>query len=137
MAYADISEERRDQRRRRQPDQDVKLHGMDAEITHYEGDRVGAEAEVGGVAEREHAGIAEQEIESERRDGHDQAIGEQLCLISTDEMRQRQQDERNRDAADKLSEDGSLARQADDGGFHHALPNTPLGRTSSTKAAIR
>ena len=67
---------------------------MDAGIAQQERDRVGADTEKSGMAERQKAGIAEQEIETERGDRRDQAVGQELRLIEPDiEGKQRQRDE--------------------------------------------
>ena len=41
-------------------------------------DRVGADAEIGGVTEAQHAAIAHDQIEAERGDGEDHNAGEQV-----------------------------------------------------------
>src|SRR5262249_4478135 len=94
VADANIAEQHRSQRDDREADREIELHGMDIEVPQQERDRVGADAEEGGMAERQEAGITEQEIEAERGDGCDQAVGQELRLIEIDDLRdQRQREE--------------------------------------------
>jgi hypothetical protein len=109
---------------------------VDAGVAQQERDAVGADAEKGGMTERKEPGIAEQEIEAERRDGGDQPIGQELDLIEADIRRKQCQDhenERRRRCQHQLRAIGDYARLR----FHHALPNRPVGLTISTTAAIR
>ena len=48
----------------------------------HEGARVGAETEVGGVAEGDHARVAHDEIEREREQAVDEEIGEERELVA-------------------------------------------------------
>jgi hypothetical protein len=54
---------------------------MGAEMLRHERDTIGADAEVGRVSERQQPGIAEQQVEPERGDCRDQAVGQELNLI--------------------------------------------------------
>jgi hypothetical protein len=57
-------------------------------------DRVGANAEESGMPEGKESGIAEKQIEPERRNGGDQAICEELNLLKADKMgKQSQRDQ--------------------------------------------
>src|SRR5262249_45181735 len=90
----------------------------------------------GGMAERQQAGVAEQQIEAERGDRRDQAIGQKLHLIGIDERRQQ-----NKHEQDRRRRRGELARRAVPRRlqirFHHAVPNKPVGRTSTARGAIK
>src|SRR5262245_4910112 len=65
-------EQGRDQKRRRQCDEAV----MDA-VRRENADRIGAEPDEGGVAERDQRAVADDQIETERRDGEDHHPQEQ------------------------------------------------------------
>ena len=52
----------------RMPARRNSLHGVELEVLDDEGHRVGAHAEVGGVAEGQEAGVAQQQVEAERGD---------------------------------------------------------------------
>src|SRR5439155_10545271 len=78
-------------------------------------DGVGAHAEIGGVAERRQAGIAEDQVQAHREDREDQHLGEQPELVRRERERQDDEDERARD-------DGDRPR--------HGEPKRPVGRTA-------
>ena len=88
------------------------------------------------MAEREQPGVAEQQIEAERGDGGDQAVGQELRLIEADIGRQQRQHDEHDDRRRCQQQLGTVRDQAHVG-LHHALPNSPVGLTSSTTAAIR
>src|SRR5216684_484867 len=136
VAHANIAQQRRRDCDHRNPDQDVELHGMRAEVLDHEGNGVGADAEIGGMAEREQAGVAEQQVESERGDRRDQAVDQKLHLIGVDEARQQEQQQQDRRRRGGELEHGAIARSFEIG-LHHAVPNRPVGLTSSTRAAMR
>ena len=71
VAHAYEAEQRGDEQRAQEPAEDAQLHGLDAEVAHDERNRVSTHAEIGGMAERQQSGVAEQQIEAERRDGED------------------------------------------------------------------
>src|SRR5262249_40403557 len=128
------AEQRRHDRNGRNPDQDVEFHRKRAKILHHERNGVGADAEIGGMAERQQTGVAEQQVESERGDRRDQTVGEEPHLIDPDAAwRERQQEQDYRCRAGE-PEQRAIARRVC---LHHAVPNKPVGRTSSTPAAIR
>src|SRR5262245_59869295 len=108
---------------------------MNAGIAQQERDRIGADTEEGGMTERQQPGIAEQQIKTERGDGGDQAIGQKLRLVEADiGWQQRQQYEE--DSRRRQQQFGPIVDAADVG-CHHAVPNSPVGLTSSTTAAMR
>jgi hypothetical protein len=88
------------------------------------------------MSEREEPGIAEQKIEPERRNGGNQSIGKELDLIKPDEMRKQSQKRQNHDGCNEQQQFGAVAGRARLGA-HHALPNSPVGLTRSTIAAMR
>ena len=86
------------------------------------------------MTKRQQPGIAEQQIEPERGNGGDQTIDEQLRLVQADKRRQqREQDEDD----GRGGEQQQFGLHAADVGCHHAVPNSPVGLTSSTTAAMR
>ena len=107
------------------------------EIAHDEGDRVGAGAEIGGMAERQQAGVAEQQIEAERGDGKDQPVGQQLGLVEIDEPAAAAPSATTMGTADSEQQRDARGRCAREPGMAQALPNRPVGRMSRTAVAIR
>ena len=110
---------------------------MNAGIAQQKRDRIGADAEKGGMTKRQQPGIAEQQIEAERGDGGDQSIGQQLRLIEADIGRQQRQQHEHDGGGREQQQFGPILDLADGGGCHHAVPNKPVGLTSSTTAAMR
>jgi hypothetical protein len=70
----------RHQRRQEHPDDDV-----DAEPVRQQRHRIGADAVVGGMAERQHAGLAEQQIVARGEQRHDQEVDHQEDEARIDE----------------------------------------------------
>ena len=66
-----------DERRGDHRDQQVDPAVADA-VEAEDADRVGADAEVGGVAERDQAAVAEDQVEAHRGDGEDQDAPRQV-----------------------------------------------------------
>ena len=60
-----------------------------AEVDEDERAAVGAEAEVGGVAEGHHARVAHDEVERQREEAEDEEIGEDRELVAGEHPRQR------------------------------------------------
>src|SRR5262249_25722211 len=54
-----------------------------------EADRVGRDAEVGGVAERGEPGVAQEQVEAHREDAEDEHLGQEAQLIRREDRRQR------------------------------------------------
>ena len=136
MAHANISQQRRSDGNRRHADQDVELHRMRAEILNREGDAVGADAEIGRMAERQQSGVAEQQVEPERGDRRDQAVGQELHLVGFEIRRKQDQNQQDQSRHSGEPYHRTIAKGLDFR-FHHAVPNNPVGRTSSTNAAIK
>ena len=67
--------------------------GVEAELRAEHGDRIGAQAEEGGVAERHQPGEAEQQVEAHGEDREDEDLGDQRARIVGQQERQRQQHE--------------------------------------------
>jgi hypothetical protein len=109
---------------------------MNAGIAQQERDRIRANAEEGGMTERQQPGIAEQQIKTERGDGGDQPISQELRLIETDIGRQQRQQQEDDSCGGEQQQFGPIPDAADVG-CHHAVPNRPVGLTSSTTAAMR
>src|SRR5262245_18649750 len=109
---------------------------MNAGIAQQEGDRIGADAEEGGMTKRQQPGIAEQQIKAERGDGGDQSIGQELRLIEADIVWQQRQQYEDDSRGGQQQQFGPIA-EAGEGGGRHAVPNRPVGLTSSTTAAMR
>ena len=136
MADADVAEQRRRDGCDRNPDQDVELHRVDAGVAQQERDRIGADAEERGMTEGQQPGVSQQEIEAERSDRRDQSIGQELDLIEADIERKQPQCDEDDGRRGRQHQLGTI-RDLAHAGFHHALPNSPVGLTSSTMAAIR
>jgi hypothetical protein len=109
---------------------------MPAEMLDREGDGISADAEIGGMSERQQASIAEQQVEAECGDRRDQAVDHQLELIGGDKARNQDQHDEDRHGRGHELEQRALWELLGVG-RHHAVPNRPVGRTSSTRAAIR
>ncbi len=87
------------------------------------------------MAERKQACVAQKQVEPERRDGRDEAVGERDCLKRIDhQWRDKKQ---QRDWNDPGEGPHGRADVGEDGAHAQARPNRPAGRTSSTPAAIR
>jgi hypothetical protein len=82
------------------------------------------------VSEGEQAGVAEEEIEAEGGDGHDEAVGEQRGLVGLDQPREKREDHEDGDDPPQDAHRGQGERA-------HGRPKTPAGRMSSTTAAMR
>ena len=54
--------------------------------------RIGAEAEIGGMAERNDSGVAENEVEREREQNHDQRLAAENHLVRENEKRRNRGD---------------------------------------------
>ena len=92
---------------------------------------ISAEPEIGGVAERQHAGIAEQEIERHRRQAeYDDAAAEfGIAADRGQPVRHRQQQQPD--------DDIRCLRCADGGSLNlPSSPRRPRGRISSTSAIM-
>ncbi len=76
VAHADVAERSRYQAGEHESDHNVDFDRADAEIPDQEGSGVGADAEIGRMAERKQSRVAEQQIEPESRDRIDQPVGE-------------------------------------------------------------
>ena len=73
-----------------------KLHRQ-AGAQDEQGGGVGAEAEVGGVAERHHAARAEQEMQADREQREHQDVGEQHQRVSAREHRDQRKSDHQRE----------------------------------------
>src|SRR5262249_44525789 len=137
MPHADVAEQGRYDGRDRQPDQDVELHRMNAGIAQQKRDRIGADAEKGGMTKRQQPGIAEQQIEAERGDGGDQSISQELRLIEADVGRQQRQQHEHDGGGGEQQQFGPILGVAQGDGCHHAVPNGRGGWPRSTRPAMR
>ena len=95
---------------------------------HQDGAGISADAEIGGMAERDEAGIAEQKIEADREQREDRDVGCQKRIEARAEKRH----------ADRHKEEQRGEGNAADGMHRpHRLtgrPRRPDGRTTSTNA---
>src|SRR5262249_2033300 len=115
---------------------DEQLHRFDLPVPDHERHCIGANAEVRGVAEGEEAGVAQEEIETESGDGHDQAVGEQDGLIRVYDPGEKNEQHQDRDCpGHRLHWRAPVGRSGH--GAHAFFPKSPAGRTSSTIAAMR
>ncbi len=89
-------------------------HGL-AEVDQHERARIGAEAEVGGVAERDHARVAHDEIERQGEQSVDEEIGEKRELVTRGHPRH--------DGQRHEGDRGQRARPP-----HSSSPKRPQGR---------
>jgi hypothetical protein len=143
VTHAYEAEQRRHHESAEQSAEDAHFHRFRTEVAHDERHRVGAGAEIGGMAEGEQARVAKQQVEAERGDGHDQTVGEQHRLVGVDDPwqhRQYDEDDGGRHADPPCRGPGAHTgrhRGGDVGAHAHALPNRPVGRTSKTAVAIR
>ena len=85
------------------------------------------------MSERQQASVAEQQIEAERGDSRDQAVGQKLCLINADKGGQ--QDQHDQHGGRRRGQ--PYFRAILQPTHHHALPYSPVGLIISTAAAIR
>src|SRR5205809_4313040 len=136
VEHAGVTEDSGEEHGGRDGAEQVQLHGDDAEVLHHQRDRVGADAEVRGVSEREQPGVAQQQAEPDGRARHHQAVGEQDRLVLLGHPRQDQQYRQNRRRIPQPPY-RRAGRDDDRGHSAHARPNSPAGRTSRTAAAIR
>ena len=136
VADADVAEGGRDDRRDRKPSENVEFHRADAQVPGHERRRVGAHAEVGGMAERQQARVTEEQVEPQRGDGEDEAVGQELRLVKAGEFRNQQKHDHDRHAIGRQppGRDLLIGRETGD---HDAFPNIPVGRMRSTMAAMR
>ena len=88
------------------------------------------------MTERQQARITEQQIEAERGNGGDQTVGQKLRLVEADIERQQRQQHEDQSRGREQQQFGTI-RDAADVRCHHAVPNNPVGLTSSTTAAMR
>ena len=86
-----------------------------------DGDGVGADAEVGGVAEGREPGVAQQEVQAHGQDGEDQRLGEQSERVRGQQRRPR----RHQPDDDAYDEDAPS---------HQARPKSPVGRSARISA---
>ena len=96
VADTEQPEERGHRPRGQDAAQEKGFHGLELEVFDDERHRVGAHAEVRGVAEGQQAGVAQQQVEAERGDRQDQAVGEQHGLVRRHHERQDDQREQDR-----------------------------------------
>src|SRR5262249_6522892 len=94
------------------------------ELLHEDAGRVGADAEVGGVPERDEPGVADEEVEAggEERPDHD-IVGQERV-----EARAQRGHEERRD------HDEQAPGHAREHGYFRGLPRRPQGRMTSTVA---
>ena len=103
---------------------------------------VGTDREEGGVAERELARVAGDQVQAGHRDGDDQGIGEE-ALARTTPLRRGAEDEEP-DAAEQEdapcpvlpAATGDLERQRHQTRSTFSEPNRPVGRNSRTPSRI-
>ena len=88
---------------------------------------IGADAEVGGLAERGEAGEAEQDVEAHGEDGEHQRAGDEQDDERTGVRRHHGDDDEDRDDRQQLAP----VRHA---GHGHSRPNRPVGLTASNRA---
>ena len=81
--------------------------------------RIGADPEVGGVAERRQARVPQQEVQAHREHRENQRLGEQPEVIGPERERRDRQEHPHRD---------------DRGARLHRVPNSPAGRTARIAA---
>src|SRR6476659_8130979 len=120
-----------DQRADKRANKDAEARARD-EIFQRHAGAIGAEAEIGGMAEGEHAGIAEQEVQRHRRKAENDDTRAEFGVAAD-----RRQPERH--AEEQQPDDGGC------GAFLHIVaahqkrpssPKRPRGRTRSTAAII-
>ena len=87
IAHANIAEQDRKNRRGEHGAGEEKLHRRDFQILDQEGNCVRAATKKGRVAKREQAGIAQKQVEAERTDGGDEAVGQRQGLERIDDER--------------------------------------------------
>src|SRR6266581_993966 len=96
-----------------------------AGLLHEDAGGVGADAEVGGVAEGDEAGVADQEIEADREEAHDDHVGRDERV----EARAERGDEERGDHDERAPRHAGKALDHRSG-----RPRRPQGRTMSTTA---
>src|ERR1700674_193237 len=93
-----------------------------AEMVGYDRSRIGADAEVCRLAERDQARVTHEQIERRRRDGIQGHFGRQIQSVAVQIQRRERRDER-----DAAEQDRARAHQP-------ALPSNPCGRKLNTSA---
>ena len=113
----DEPEERRHRRRQQDADHERDPEGR-AVSRRQDAHAVGPEPQIGGVAQRGEAGVAEDDVEAHGEDGVDDRLGQERQQERGEERgrhEQRQERDEDRDA-------------------HHARPKRPVGRTARIAA---
>ena len=87
------------------------------------------------MTEGQQAGVAEQQVEAERRDRHHESVGEQDRLVLVEDVGQGEEHERDGRREGEHPGGGADVERNRNG--THARPKSPAGRTSSTAAAMR
>ena len=96
-----------DRRQKAHPEGGLAARGEDR-------DRIGGDAEIGGMPERGEARVAEEQIEAHREDGEDEDLGEQGERVGRQEGRDGK-------------EQRGASRERDRPARGHRLPNSPVG----------
>src|SRR6266446_3420794 len=120
--------------------EEEQFHRPDLEVLDHQRDDVGAHPEVRGVAEREEPRVAEEQVEAERRDRHDEAIGQQNRRVRRDDPGDDEQEDGDRHGpAHDVADQRALVRDRGrgHGSCAHGRPKSPAGRISRTIAAMR
>ena len=102
-------------------------HHRPAKDSGQDGGRVGADAEIGGVAEADHAGHTDQKIEAHGENGERGDLGQQLVAEGAD-----QRPRGNRRDHQRQRQEACRARRRGHGVWRAG--NKPWGRTRSTAA---
>src|SRR5262249_44364398 len=132
-AEREEADDRAARARGRDADGQGQPHRGPAELRERDPRPVGAEAEVGGVAERQEAGVAVEQVEADREETIDEHLRGQR-LVGNDERQDREEgDDRHAGMLRDPPEDGSHVPYS----ARPGSPKRPLGRTRSTTAMTR
>ena len=93
-------------------------------------DGVGADAEVGGVPERDHPAVAEDEVQAQRRDGEDHDAADEIEVERLVEQGRGKRHRREKHEARRRHDRA-------DAGIHARAGNNPCGLSASTIAIKR
>src|SRR5205807_2616120 len=139
VADADEAEHRGDHQAGHEPAGQERFHGHDVQVLDDERGTVGRGSEIDGVAEREQAGIPQQQIHRQGGDRHDEAVGQQDRLVrrcDVGEADEQRGDQRNVRVRGRRRRSGRGPAGGGGRGVHDRL-NSPAGRVTRTRAAMR